>query len=139
MAMAYGSGQRVFCIFDVADNLLLSPTCMMRVFILARMNETQVMPRKTIYIPDGTEEVVREHARKGESFSATVVRLIELGATEDVEFDPGPGEEDEEYPLGYIGSGKGGPPDLAINAEKYLGLEPWGPDEKPSDLYGDQQ
>lgn len=100
------------------------------------MSEIQTMPRKTIYLPDSTEQLIREHAREDESFSATAVRLIELGAAEDVEF----GSPDEsEFPLGYIGAGKGGPPDLAINAEKYLGLEPWGPDEKPSDLYGDRR
>jgi hypothetical protein len=93
------------------------------------------MPRKTIYLPDGAERLVREHARDGESFSATVLRLIELGAAEDVE--PGPGGE-EEFPLGYIGAGKGGPPDLSINAEKYLGLEPWGSGEGPSDGTGDE-
>jgi hypothetical protein len=109
---------------------------MMSVFILTRMSETQVMPRRTIHLPDTAEELVREHVREGESFSATIVRLIELGATEDVEFEP---VDEEEYPLGYIGAGKGGPPDLSINAEKYLGLKPWGPDEKPSDLYGDQR
>lgn len=91
------------------------------------------MPRKTIYIPEETEKTVREHARESESFSATIVRLVEIGAQGsilDVEQDGG---DDEEFPLGYIGIGKGGPPDLAINAEKYLGLEPWGPGEGPSD------
>lgn len=100
------------------------------------MNPTQVMPRRTIHLPESTEKLVREHTREGESFSATVVRLIELGAVEDVEFGP---VDEEEFPLGYIGAGKGGPPDLSINAEKYLGLKPWGPDEKPSDLYGDRR
>lgn len=94
------------------------------------------MPRRTIYLPDSVEKLIREHVREGDSFSATVVRLIELGAAEDIDFGP---TDEVELPLGYIGAGKGGPPDLAINAEKYLGLEPWGPDEKPSDLYGDQR
>jgi hypothetical protein len=101
------------------------------------MNATQAMPRRTIHLPDSAEKLVREHIRDGESFSATIVRLIELGAVEDVEL--GPPVDEEELPLGYIGAGKGGPPDLSINAEKYLGLEPWGPGEKPSDLYGDQR
>jgi predicted CopG family antitoxin len=78
------------------------------------------MPRKTIYIPDSTTELVEEHAREGESFSATVVRLIELGAR----------EEEPYAPLDYFGSGEG-PGDLGINAEKYLGLKPWGPGEGP--------
>jgi hypothetical protein len=109
---------------------------MMRAFILALMNETQVMPRKTIYLPDSTEKLVHDHGREGESFSATLVRLIELGAVDD---DAELGTVDEsEFPLGYIGAAKGGPPDLAINAEKYLGLEPWGPGEGPSDGAGDE-
>ncbi len=93
------------------------------------------MPRKTIYLPDGAKRLVHEHARDGESFSATVLRLIELGAAEDVEFDA---VNENELPLGYIGAGKGGPPDLSINAEKYLGLEPWGPGEEASDGTGDE-
>lgn len=83
------------------------------------------MPRKTIYLPGDVEEVVREHALEGESFSATIVRLVELGARED----------EHHVPLGYIGAGNSGLPDLGINAEKYLGLEPpgsgEGPDEDP--------
>jgi predicted CopG family antitoxin len=90
--------------------------------ILLCMASLQTMPRKTIYIPESTTELVEEHAREGESFSATVVRLIELGAR----------EGEHEVPLDYIGSGEG-PGDLGINAEKYLGLKPWGPGEGPSD------
>jgi hypothetical protein len=102
-------------------------------FILLDM--TQTMPRRTISIPESTEALVLDHVRDGESFSATVVRLVELGAIEDVEFEPA---DEEEFPLGYIGIGKGGPPDLSINAEKYLGLEPWGPGEGPSEGTGDE-
>lgn len=80
------------------------------------------MPRKTIYIPESTVELVKGRAHEGESFSATVVRLIELGAHEDEPFTP----------LDYFGSGEG-PGDLGINAEKYLGLKPWGPGEGPGD------
>lgn len=94
------------------------------------------MPRRTIHLPESAEKLVREHTREGDSFSATIVRLIEMGAVEDVDVIP---VDEEEYPLGYIGAGKGGPPDLSMNAEKYLGLKPWGPDEKPSDLYGDRR
>ena len=83
---------------------------------------TQTMPRRTIYLPESTEELVREHAHEGESFSATVVRLLQLGALT-------PDEED--WP-DWIGSFEG-PGDLGINAEKYLGLKPWGPDETPGD------
>jgi hypothetical protein len=81
---------------------------------------TQTVPRRTIYLPESVEELVREHAREGESFSAAVVRLLALGALDD---DP------ESWP-DYIGSGEG-PGDLGINAEKYLGLKTWGPGEKP--------
>lgn len=88
------------------------------------------MPRHTIHLPDSVTELVREHTREGDSFSATIVRLVELGASEDIKWDS---EIDEgEFPLGYIGSGEG-PSDLAINAEKYLGLKPWGPGEGPAD------
>lgn len=80
------------------------------------------MPRKTIYIPESAVELVKERAQEGESFSAAVVRLIELGAREDESFTP----------LDYFGSGEG-PGDLGINAEKYLGLKPWGPGEGPAD------
>lgn len=103
---------------------------MMWLFILTRMNETQVMPRKTIHLPESAEKLVHEHMRDGESFSATVVRLVELGADEDIELGPA---DEEEYPLGYIGAGESGLPDLGINAEKYLGLKPWGPGEGPAD------
>lgn len=90
--------------------------------ILACMNQAQTMPRRTIYIPESTEELVRAHGREGESFSATIVRLVELGVRED----------EQGAPLDYIGSGEG-PGDLGMNAEKYLGLKPWGPGEGPAD------
>jgi hypothetical protein len=109
---------------------------MIGLFILDYMSETAVMPRRTIHLPETTEQLVREHVREGESFSATIVRLIELGASEDFEFESTPVDE-EEYPLGYIGSGEG-PPDLAINAEKYLGLKPWGPGEGPAPRPSDE-
>jgi hypothetical protein len=94
------------------------------------MYETAAMPRRTIYLPETAEQLIREHVREDESFSAAIVRLIELGAVEDAELEPKPTDESE-FPLGYIGAGSG-PPDLAINAEKYLGLEPWGPGEGPA-------
>lgn len=83
---------------------------------------TQTVARRTVYLPDSIEALVREHAREGESFSATLVRLVELGALT--------GNE-EDWP-DYIGSGEG-PGDLSINAEKYLGIKPWGPGEGPRD------
>lgn len=84
---------------------------------------TQTMPRRTIYLPESVEELVREQAYEGESFSATIVRLIELGALDD---------DRENWP-DYIGSVEGGPRDLSINLEKYLGIKPWGPGEGPAD------
>lgn len=81
---------------------------------------TRTMARRTIYLPDSIEDLLREQAHEGESLSATIVRLIELGALT-------PDEED--WP-DWIGSFEG-PGDLGINAEKYLGLKPWGPGEKP--------
>ncbi len=86
------------------------------------MSQAQTVPRKTIHLSGDAEKLVREHAREGESFSATIVRLVELGA-----------REDERYvPLDYFGAGEG-PGDLGINNEKYLGLKPWGPGEGPAD------
>jgi len=91
---------------------------MILAFILHSMPQT--MPRRTIYLPDSVEELVREHAREGESFSATVLRLIELGAL---------GYSDESMPS-YFGTIEG-PGDWGINFEKYIGLKPWGPGEGP--------
>jgi hypothetical protein len=82
----------------------------------------KTMPRRTIYLPDHIEELVRKQQLGNESFSATVARLIEFGALE--------GDGDEEDWPEWIGSGEG-PGDLGINAEKYLGLKPWGPGEGP--------
>lgn len=83
---------------------------------------TQTVARRTIYLPDSIEELVREHSLEGESFSSTIVRLVELGALDD---------ERSSWPE-WIGSGEG-PGDLGINAEKYLGLKPWEPNEGPGD------
>lgn len=67
------------------------------------------MARRTIYLPESVEALARENAREGESFSATVARLIEAGArtagTDDLP--------------DWIGSGEG-PEDLGLNAEQYL-------------------
>lgn len=67
------------------------------------------MARRTIYLPESVESLARANAREGESFSATVARLIDAGArtvgTRDLP--------------DWIGSGEG-PEDLGLNAEKYL-------------------
>lgn len=68
----------------------------------------QQMARRTIYLPDSVEKLARERAQKGESFSATVARLIEAGAHAAGRVD-----------LPWIGAGEG-PEDLGINHEKYL-------------------
>ncbi len=78
------------------------------------------MARRTIYLPDDVEARVRDRALEGESFSATIVRLIDLGAVM---------TDEEDWP-DWIGSGEG-PGDLGLNAEKYLGLKPWGPGGGP--------
>ncbi len=67
------------------------------------------MARRTIYLPDAIERLVRDAAGDNESFSAATVRLIEAGAR---------ALRRGKWPA-YIGSGEG-PEDLGINAEKYL-------------------
>ena len=70
------------------------------------------MARRTIYLPESVEKLARDNAREGESFSATVARLIEEGARADGK---------REMPS-YVGAGAEGPDDLGINDEKYLRL-----------------
>lgn len=72
--------------------------------------------------PPSFDELLRKHARKGEPLSETVLRMLESG-----DLDRGK----EAWP-DWIGSFKG-PGDLGINAEKYLGIKPWGPGEKPGE------
>lgn len=69
----------------------------------------KAVARRTIYLPEQVEALARESAREGESFSATVARLIEAGAR----------SQGSDAPLEWIGSGEG-PPDLGTNAERYL-------------------
>jgi hypothetical protein len=68
------------------------------------------MVRRTVTLPESIDRRVRELAFEGESFSAAVARLLEAGTREVAE---------RRYPS-YVGTGEGGPPDLGINAEKYL-------------------
>ena len=68
------------------------------------------MARRTVNLPDSVEAVVRELAGEGESFSATVTRLIEEGARS----LRGPRRPS------YVASGEG-PDDLGRMAERYLG------------------
>ena len=67
------------------------------------------MARRTVNLPNHLEALARELARDGESFSATVSRLIEEGARS-IRGRRAPS---------YAGSGDG-PEDLAENAERYL-------------------
>ena len=67
------------------------------------------MARRTIYIPESTETLVRRLALEGESFSATVTRLIDAGAKT---------LKQGRVP-GYVGSGEG-PDDLGRKVETYL-------------------
>jgi hypothetical protein len=67
------------------------------------------MARRTVNLPDSVEALAREHAHEGESFSATVARLIEAGAR----------ATRGRRPPSYVGSGEG-PDDLGRLAERYL-------------------
>lgn len=68
------------------------------------------MPRRTIHISEATEELVRELASEGESFSAAATRLIEAGA----------GAIRGKRPPDYVGAGTGPPDELGRRAERYL-------------------
>jgi hypothetical protein len=64
------------------------------------------MSRRTVYLPDSVEELARESTEAGESFSATVARLIEAGARS---------TQGRKRPR-YVGAGDG-PGDLGRMAE----------------------
>jgi hypothetical protein len=67
------------------------------------------MARRTVNLPESVEALARESAEAGESFSATVARLIEAGAR----------ATRGRRPPRYVGSGEG-PDDLGRLAERYL-------------------
>jgi len=67
------------------------------------------MVRRTVSLPDAVDTRARELAREGESFSATVARLLEEGARS---------LEGPRRPS-YVGVGDG-PDDLGRRAEEYL-------------------
>lgn len=67
------------------------------------------MARRTVNLPDSVEALARELAEEGESFSATVARLIEAGAR----------AIRGRRPPSYVGAGEG-PEDLGRLAERYL-------------------
>jgi hypothetical protein len=68
------------------------------------------MTRRTISLPQSIEDLARDSAREGESFSATVARLIEQGVR----------AERGARPPRYVAAGDG-PEDLGRAAEQYLG------------------
>ena len=67
------------------------------------------MPRRTIHLSESVDELIRRMARPGESFSATVARLIEAGVR----------STRGRRPPSYVATGEG-PDDLAGLAERYL-------------------
>ena len=67
------------------------------------------MARRTVYLPEAIEAIARDAATEGESFSATVSRLIEEGAR---------ATRGRRRPS-YVGAGEG-PADLGLRAERYL-------------------
>jgi hypothetical protein len=67
------------------------------------------MARRTLSLPDSVEELVREKAAEGESFSAAAARLILAGAR----------AGGKKRAPRYVASGKG-PRDLGRMAERYL-------------------
>ena len=67
------------------------------------------MTRRTVNLPDSVEALARDAAESGESFSATVSRLIEQGAQ---------ASGSRKRPR-YVAAGEG-PDDLGRAAERYL-------------------
>ena len=67
------------------------------------------MVRRTVSLPESVDDLVRERALAGESFSAAVARLVRQGAA---------AERGRNRPR-YVGSGEG-PSDLGRRAERYL-------------------
>jgi len=67
------------------------------------------MARRTIYLPATIEALARDEAVAGESFSATVARLIEAGV----------GAKRGRHVPSYVATGEG-PEDLGRLAERYL-------------------
>lgn len=68
------------------------------------------MPRRTISISESTDKLVRDVAHEGESFSAAVTRLIELGAI---------AAKGRQMPS-YVGVADGPPDEVGRRAEEYL-------------------
>jgi hypothetical protein len=69
------------------------------------------MVRRTVNLPESVDELVREVAEEGESFSAAVTRLVEAGARA-LQVGKRPR---------YVASGEG-PEDLGRKADEYLSV-----------------
>jgi hypothetical protein len=67
------------------------------------------MVRRTVNLPDAVDEQVREAAEEGESYSAAVARLLQLGIK----------AAGRRRRPAWVGSGEG-PSDLGRRAEEYL-------------------
>lgn len=67
------------------------------------------MVRRTVNVPDAVDEQVRQTAEEGESYSAAVTRLLELGIK----------ASGRRRRPAWVGSGEG-PSDLGRQAEDYL-------------------
>ncbi len=74
------------------------------------MSAAIILPvvRRTITLPEGLDERVREVATESESFSGAVARLIEAGLAT------------ERQRPSWIGSGESGDPELAFRVEEVL-------------------
>lgn len=81
----------------------------MMVEFIRYKKEEDKMVRRTISMTGSTEALIKRSAEEGESFSATVARLVEAGAQAD----------GGKITPGYVASGEG-PGDLGINNELYL-------------------
>ena len=67
------------------------------------------MARRTIYLPESVDSLIRNAAEDGESYSAALARLVEAGSR----------ALRGRKPPGYVGSGEG-PTDLGRRADQYL-------------------
>lgn len=89
---------------------------------------TKTMARKPDTPRLNWDELLDRHSREGDSLSDTISRMLESG---DFEADK------ENWPS-WIGAGSSGLGDLGLNAEKYLGIKPWGPEEQPGEWRSDK-
>jgi hypothetical protein len=74
------------------------------------MEPATTMMRRTISLPEGVDALIRDSSQPGESYSATVARLVEAGART---------SRTRRVP-GFVGIAEGDADDLGRNTEKYL-------------------